>query len=65
MKEKEYETVIGFGYNAVSPIDAAQQFIDNIPHASWFVTVKDIETGETFTVDTEDWTVEINSLEEV
>jgi hypothetical protein len=55
---KEYETIISFAYEANNPVDAAQQFIDNIPHATWFLTVKDTETGKEFTVDTEDWSVE-------
>lgn len=49
---KTYETLISFTYEAETPQDAVKQFMTNIPLANWDVSVKDIETGETFTIDT-------------
>ena len=51
---KEFECSVSFTYDAESPVDAAQQFIDNIrSNPNWFVSVKETKSGEKFTVDTE------------
>ncbi len=54
MAKKLYECTISFTYEAEEPVDAANQFIANV-HVTpdWYVLVKDTETGEQCTVDTE------------
>ena len=59
MKEyKHYEVSMSMSYEAKNPVDAAQTFIDNVAIAEWYVTVKNVDTGEVYNVDTETWEVE-------
>jgi|AACY02.14.fsa_nt_gi hypothetical protein len=54
MDKKMYECTVSFTYEADSPEDAAQQLIANIQaNPNWFVQVKELETTNQFTVDTE------------
>ena len=57
---KEFECRLSMTYSAVGPADAAKQFIGNLsmPRTQWYIEVIDPETGQSVTVDTEDWTVE-------
>ncbi len=55
---KHYETIVGYTYEAQSPIDAAQQLIDNLKYAGLYISVRDMETNEKFLVDSEDWSIE-------
>jgi len=48
-----YECYVSFTYEADSPDEAAKMFLTNIPMATWYVGVRDTETGEQFTVDTD------------
>lgn len=49
-----YECTVSFTYEADNPADAANQLITNIQaNPNWFVNVKQLETSEEFTVDTE------------
>ena len=45
-------------YEADNPVDSAKQFIGNIPISEWYISVKNIETGEYFDVDMETWEIE-------
>lgn len=55
---KEYEVAISFTYTADNPIEAAKQFIANIPLSSWYVTVTDTEIEKEYLIDSEDWSIE-------
>lgn len=51
---KLYECTVSMSYYALDPNDAANQLIANIQtNPNWYVKVKDDETGQTVTVDTE------------
>ena len=57
--EEEYETTIGYSYHAKDPADAAKQFMDNLKYSpTWFVRVRNMQTDETFIVDTETGSIE-------
>jgi len=54
MQRPMYECTVSFTYEADNPADAANQLITNIQaNPNWFVNVKQLETSEEFTVDTE------------
>ncbi len=56
---KLFECQVSFTYDTDNPAEAAKQFIANIQaNPNWYVSVKDIDTGEKFTVDTETGEVE-------
>lgn len=55
---KHFEVTLSFSYHAETPEDAVKQFIANIPVANWYVSAKDIDSKETFIVDTQDYTLE-------
>ena len=51
-----YEVSISNGYDAPNPSNAAKQFLDNLRmDTDWYIEVRDIKTGEVFTVDSADW----------
>ena len=54
-----FECTVSMVYIAEDPIDAAEQLLDNIAGVpTWFVNVKDLETGREFVVDTESREIE-------
>lgn len=50
-----YEVTVSFTYKADGPVDAVQQFMDNLHYANWYVEAVNLSTGKQYTVDTEDW----------
>lgn len=54
MDEKTFECTVSMTYNAEDPIDAARQLIANImANPGWYVKVREFDSGESVTVDTE------------
>ena len=52
--KREYEVTISMTYNAGGPVDAALQLIDNmLMQPGWYAQVKDVESGQEWTVDTQ------------
>jgi len=53
MKNKHYECLVSFSYDAKNPVEAAKQFIANIQaNPNWYVQVREIKTGKAVIVDT-------------
>ena len=58
-QSERYECTVSMVYIAEDPVDAAKQLVDNIAGVpTWFVNVKDLETGREFVVDTESGEIE-------
>jgi hypothetical protein len=54
-----YEVNISMAYNADSPEEAAQLYLNNIRmHTDWYIKVRCVDTDKEFTVDSADWEVE-------
>jgi hypothetical protein len=54
MSKKIYECTVSFTFETDSPTEAANEFIANIQNnPNWYVNVRNVETNDRFTVDTE------------
>ena len=55
----EFEVSISMTYENHDPIRAAKQFLGSVSVSSWFVKVKDMESGTEYLVDSETLDLEV------